>query len=298
LPEATQTKPIITAAQIAPPLEAESYAEILDDLGAFALRQPGVRDRDRFLREIASLGAEDTVALGGGAFLVHLRSDAVEGVVSVLGLSPKPLRVPTEGGEETRGRVFVLVAASPEEPGPYLETVATLAALMRREGVVDAILAAGTPEEIAGLEAVRTAPRVQKLSVVDVMDPATHRIYPDTSLREAASIVMRGKHSGLPVVNQNDEIVGMISEKDLIRAFLPGYLRVFAEDEAPREEARVRSARDVMSKTVLCLPIEASISEAGSIIVNKNVDPLPVTREGKWVGLISRRSLIRKLLQF
>ena len=53
-----------------------------------------------------------------------------------------------------------------------------------------------------------------------------------------------------------------------------------------------------MSKAVLCLPVEASINEAASIIVNKNVDPLPLTREGKWVGLISRRSLIRKLLQF
>ena len=59
-----------------------------------------------------------------------------------------------------------------------------------------------------------------------------------------------------------------------------------------------KAVRDVMTKTVLCLPIEASISEAASIIVNKNVDPLPLTREGKWVGLISRRSLIRKLLQF
>jgi CBS domain-containing protein len=56
--------------------------------------------------------------------------------------------------------------------------------------------------------------------------------------------------------------------------------------------------RDVMSKAVLCLPVEASINEAASIIVTKNVDPLPLTREGKWVGLISRRSLIRKLLQF
>jgi CBS domain-containing protein len=291
-------RPILTAEQIAPPLQADSYAEILDELGAFAVRQPAVIDRDRFLREISSLGAEDTVALGGGAFLVHLRTDAVKGVVTALGVTPRPLRVPTETGEETRGRVFALVAASPDEAGPYLETVATLAALMRREGVVDQILEAGTPERIVSLETIRTAPRVQKLSVVDVMDPATHRIYPDMSLREAARIVVRGRHAGLPVVNQNDEIVGIISEKDLIRAFLPGYLRVFSEDEAPREQKRGRTVRDVMSKTVLCLPIEASISEAGSIIVNKNVDTLPVTREGKWVGLVNRRSLIRKLLQF
>jgi CBS domain-containing protein len=298
LPETTATRPILIASQISPPLHADSYADVLDEMGAFAVRQPGVADRDRFLRDVSSLGAEDTVALGGGAFLIHLRTEAVEGVVTTLGVTPAPLRVPTEGGEETRGRVFALVAASSDAAGPYLESVATLAALMRREGVVDEILAAGAPDRVSAIEAVRTAPRVQKLSVVDVMDTATHRIYPDVSLREAARIVMRGRHSGLPVVNRNDEIVGMISEKDLIRAFLPGYLRVFADEEAPREEARERAVKDVMTKTVLCLPIEATIQEAASIIVNKNVDPLPVTREGKWVGLISRRSLIRKLLQF
>jgi len=286
------------ASQVAPALEADSFAEVLDDMGAFAVRQPGVVDRDRLLRDISSLGAEDTVALGGGAFLIHLRTDAVTGVVAVLGTTQAPLRVPTEGGEETRGRVFVLVAGSPDAPGQYLEAVASLAALMRSGGVVDEILEAGDPEKVAELESVRTAPRIQKLSVVDVMDTATHRIYPDMSLREAARIVMRGRHSGLPVVNRNDEIVGIISEKDLIRAFLPGYLRVYADEETPREEARDKTVRDVMTKTVLCLPIEASISEAASIIVNKNVDPLPVTKEGKWVGLISRRSLIRKLLQF
>ncbi len=90
----------------------------------------------------------------------------------------------------------------------------------------------------------------------------------------------------------------MISEKDLIRAFLPGYLRAFEGGEDVDRAAEGKLVKDVMSKAVMCLPTDASISEAASIIVNKNVDPLPLTRDGRWVGLISRRSLIRKLLQF
>src|SRR5688500_9755254 len=132
------------------------------------------------------------------------------------------------------------------------------------------------------------------------MDPAAQRVYPDMALADAARVLIRGRHSALPVVNKRDEIVGMVSEKDLIKAFLPGYLRISGgtDDGGEREPAGRTLVRDVMSKAVLCLPVEASINEAASIIVNKNVDPLPLTREGKWVGLISRRSLIRKLLQF
>ncbi|HUP00687.1 MAG TPA: CBS domain-containing protein [Gemmatimonadota bacterium] len=294
--EATTTQPVLTAAQVAPPLEATSYAETLDELAAFAVRQPGVGDGERFLRQISALGAEDTIAVGGGAFLPHLRSDAIDRVVVALGITARPLRVPTETGEEARGRLFVLIAAPPGASGEYLEAVATLAALLRREGVIDEILAAEDGKAVAALEPIREAPRVQKLSVVDVMEPAAHRVYPDMSLDEAARLMVRGRHRGLPVVNRNDEIVGMISEKDLIRDFLPAYLRLF--DSATSREGGDRLVKDVMSKAVLCLPTEASISEAASIIVNKNVDPLPLTREGRWVGLISRRSLIRKLLQF
>lgn len=292
-------QPVLVADQISVSLAAASFAELLDDLAAFAVSQSGVADRDRFLREVAALGAEDTIAVGGGAFLLHLRSDAIDETVTVLGVTDRPLRVPTEAREDTRGRIFALVAAPTEAHGPYLENVATLAALLRQAGVTDAIVAADDPAEVAGLEAVERAQRIKRLSVVDVMEPASQRVYPDMMLAEAARLMVRGQNSALPVVNKNDEILGMISEKDLIDAFLPDYLKVFeGSGEGASREGYGRTVRDVMSKTVLCLPIEASISEAASIIVNKDVDPLPLTREGKWVGLISRRSLIQKLLRF
>lgn len=305
--ERARKRPLLEASQIAPPLEATSYAEVLDELAAFAARQPGVADGERFLRQVSSLGADDTIAIGGGAFMPHLKSDAIERVVVVMGATRKALRVPVESGEETRGRLFVLTAAPPNEHTAYLENVASIAAALRGEGVVDAILEAETPERVASVPTIREATRVQRLSVVDVMDPAAQRVYPDMALAEAARVLIRGRHPALPVVNKRDEIVGMVSEKDLIKAFLPGYLRisggVAGENGGGRESADRQSTdrtlvRDVMSKAVLCLPVEATINEAASIIVNKNVDPLPLTRDGKWVGLISRRSLIRKLLQF
>jgi CBS domain-containing protein len=302
LAERVEQRPLVLETQISPPLQATSYAEVLDELAAFAARQPGVVDGERLLSQVSSLGADDTIAVGGGAFLPHLKSDAIDRVVVVMGATRKPLRVPVESGEETRGRLFVLAAAPPDEHAGYLETVSSIAAVLRGERTVDAILEAGTPERIASLPAIRNAPRIQRLSVVDVMDPAAQRVYPDMALPEASRVLIRGRHPALPVVNKRDEIVGMISEKDLIKAFLPGYLRISGgpggEDSGERKSADKTLVRDVMSKAVLCLPIEASINEAASIIVNKNVDPLPLTREGKWVGLISRRSLIRKLLQF
>lgn len=295
---AEAVRPAISAEQVIAPMAATSFGEVLDELGEFAAGRAGAADPERVAREISNLGAEDVVPLGGGAFLLHHRSDAVDGTIVALGVSEKPLRVPVETAEDSRGRIFALVVASPEAGSAYLEEVATLAHLLRAEGVAEAILAAGDPGGIASLPAVREAPRVQKLSVVDIMDPAAQRVYPDMDVIEAARVMARSRYSGLPVVNKRDEIVGMISEKDLIRVFLPGYMRVFEGGEEGERATAGRTVKEVMSKAVLCLPTEASISEAASIIVNKNVDPLPLTRDGKWVGMLSRRSLIRKLLQF
>lgn len=297
--EGSPTRTIFASAEIASRLKAKSYAELLDELGAFASNHPGVADVERFAREVSSLGAEDTIPLGGGAFIPHLRSSAVTEVVMVLGVAGESLRVPAETGEETRGRVFALVAAPPDLTGQYLETVATAAHALRTEGVIEAIHEAPDADAIASLGPFRRAKRVQMLSVVDIMDPAGQRVYPDMDLRQAARLVMRSRHPGLPVVNQRDEVVGMLSETSLVKAFLPGHLRILGSEEGdPDRESSERTVKDVMSRNVLCLPTGASVSEAASIIVNKDVDPLPLTREGKWVGLISRRSLIRKLLQF
>ena len=167
----TTAEPLLVESRIAPPLQATSYSEVLDELAAFAARQPAVKDGERFLRQVSSLGADDTIAVGGGAFLPHLRSDAVDRVVVALGMTDRPLRVPNETGEESRGRLFALVAAPPDAVAAYLETVASLTALFRQEGVVDTILEARDPGAVARLPEVREAPRVQNLSVIDVMEP-------------------------------------------------------------------------------------------------------------------------------
>ena len=119
--------------------------EALDELAAFAARQPGVKDGERFLRQVSSLGAEDTIAVGGGAFLPHLRSDAVDRVVVVLGMTERPLRVPNETGEDSRGRIFALVAAPPEAVGASVSAGPVVAILRTAKPLTVALSRSSEP---------------------------------------------------------------------------------------------------------------------------------------------------------
>ena len=59
-----------------------------------------------------------------------------------------------------------------------------------------------------------------------------------------------------------------------------------------------RAVRDVMTRQVLCVSPEQPLAEVASIMTNKDVDGVPVVREGRVVGFLTRGDIIRKLIGF
>ena len=57
-----------------------------------------------------------------------------------------------------------------------------------------------------------------------------------------------------------------------------------------------RSVRDVMSRQVMCVAPEQPIAEVASLMSNKDVDRVPVVREGQLVGFLTRGDIVRKLI--
>ena len=105
-------------------------------------------------------------------------------------------------------------------------------------------------------------------------DPLT--LSPETSVHEAAQILSEHRISGAPVVNNEGSIMGIVSEYDLI--------------------ARVGTAvREVMTRDVVSVPVEATIDRVRAILVTQRLKRVPVTAEAKLVGLISRADLVREL---
>jgi CBS domain-containing protein len=89
----------------------------------------------------------------------------------------------------------------------------------------------------------------------------------------------------------------MVSEREVIRYLLS--TRVFSGVDvrgaiAPGTSAR--SVRDVMSRQVMCVAPEQPIAEVASLMSNKDVDRVPVVREGRLVGFLTRGDIVRKLI--
>lgn len=133
--------------------------------------------------------------------------------------------------------------------------------------------------------------------VKDVMITDVRTARKEDSVRTIAAVICTNKISGLPVVEDGDILVGVVSEKDILNALLPSYSDFLHDPIRGRDfEGMEASYRDVLSKTVeeLMTPRVFSVSpddpimKAGSQMAIQKFRRIPVVTEGnKLVGIVS-----------
>lgn len=236
----------------------------------------------------------DVVEVGDSAVLPHFRTDAVDDVVLALGVAPAPLAPPRP--DATGPRIVVLLLAPIGAATLYLRTIATVARLLRQESVVAQLLAARSPDDVlqvAQLHDLRIQPR---LTVRDLMAHHVDSVTPDAPVRDVVDLMVRRRVRAVPVVGEKGEVLGMITERDVMRALMPQIPRA-GEDSTHSEgvEPLPQRARDIMTRSVLCVSEDLGLDEIANTMINKDVDQLPVVSEGKLAGVVSRSDMIRKL---
>jgi len=128
-------------------------------------------------------------------------------------------------------------------------------------------------------------------------------IGPDASVKEAAQLMMERRVSGLPVVERNGRLVGMVSEGDLIRRTEIGtgvrrasWLRRLIHSDA-RDYLKTRGAkvRDVMSKPVISVRSSTPLHEVAELLDKHRIKRLPVLDRKGLAGIVSRADLVRQI---
>jgi CBS domain-containing protein len=133
-----------------------------------------------------------------------------------------------------------------------------------------------------------------RLLVEDALVPIRYRVYPDTPLGEVVDLMVRRGLHAIPVVGERYEVLGILTSGDALGHLLRTTGR--GEDDAKeRARAEERTARDFMTRSVLCVSEDQALTEAANMMVNRDVEQLPVVREGELVGFVTRDSILRAL---
>ena len=114
-------------------------------------------------------------------------------------------------------------------------------------------------------------------------------------MRDVVGIMIDQRVKALPVVGEKGEVLGIITERDVMWALLPQIPRGGEEADVPTRIPLDLTARDIMTRSVLCIAQDMALDEAANLMFNKEVDQFPVVGEGKLVGFLSRGEIIRRL---
>ena len=128
------------------------------------------------------------------------------------------------------------------------------------------------------------------LRVDDALEPVIYRVRPETTLGEILNTMVGNRVGAVPVVGERSEVLGIITSGDV----LDQLLRDSPTDDGPPAVDRL-TARDIMTRTVLCVAEGQALKDAARMMVNKGIEQLPVVREGELVGIVTRSKVLRAL---
>jgi CBS-domain-containing membrane protein len=141
------------------------------------------------------------------------------------------------------------------------------------------------------------------MKVKDIMTTDVIAVRPDAAVQEAARLMVDHGVSGLPVVDDEGRVVGIISDGDLVvrqkpRERVPWWRLFFADAERlARDYQKAAGTRvaEVMTRAVISVSPELPIESAALILDQHRFRRLPVVADGELVGIVSRGDLIKAL---
>jgi CBS domain-containing protein len=134
------------------------------------------------------------------------------------------------------------------------------------------------------------------MQVKEIMSRSVRTVTPDTKVLEVASIMCLYRFAGLPVVEGEDRLVGLIAEKDVLHSLFPKLESLMEEGIAnvdlDREMARYKDVlalhvSELMTRNPITVPPDMHILRAATVMVRHRFRRIPVAENGRLVGMLS-----------
>lgn len=144
------------------------------------------------------------------------------------------------------------------------------------------------------------------LRVKDVMATRTIRIQRDANMYRAAEVAALSRVSDLMVVGEDDKFIGVLSEADILRAALPDMDEITSEGRSMdsvfsiflkkgKELSKLPILPFVITEPIVLDP-QDHVAKAATVMIDRNIRLLPVIKDGKLVGTISRADVCQAVV--
>ncbi|HCJ66112.1 MAG TPA: hypothetical protein DHV62_01985 [Elusimicrobia bacterium] len=136
----------------------------------------------------------------------------------------------------------------------------------------------------------------------DIMTKNVITVKEDTPVREVIRMLLEKNISGVPVVDKENNLVGIISEADLIykeKSLLPivTYHENHKQFMNAYRKGLAKTAGEIMTKDVITVSEDTAVEEIATLMLEKWIKRVPVVKDKKVIGIISRPDIMRTIYE-
>ncbi|MDX1579924.1 MAG: CBS domain-containing protein [Gemmatimonadota bacterium] len=135
------------------------------------------------------------------------------------------------------------------------------------------------------------------MHVRDIMTRDVVSVGPSMALADVADILVERRLRAVPVIDEEGHVLGLLTDRQVMGHFLPALEKSGAGDTPSGPLIGQGEVRDVMERTVMCVNEDEPLADTVRLMLDKEIERLPVVREGQLVGFLTRGDIIRRLLR-
>ncbi|MGL5723252.1 CBS domain-containing protein [Cetobacterium sp.] len=294
---------------IIPNIKGDNINELVEDMLNQLVENNKVLKLEKEIMKKAVLKREEEAStyLGYGVAIPHARLEHYDDILVAIGFPEKPIKVKTLDNKEEDLKIVILVIADVLKSKKILKIMSGISKLaIKNREILDKI--------IAGKDAVITMKTLQaanieidhNITAEDLMTNTPGPASVTNTLEDIAKRIVMEKVSGIPVVDTNNKFLGEITERELIAFGMPKYTTIlndlnFMTVGEPFENYLINEKTTTIAELyrqdgVVTVDKEASLMEVSYLFMNRGVTRIYVIENGRYLGIILRSDIIRKIL--
>ncbi|MCQ9627963.1 PTS sugar transporter subunit IIA [Cetobacterium somerae] len=294
---------------IIPNIKGNNINELIENLLDQLVENNKSLKNEKAIMKKAVLKREEEAStyLGHGVAIPHARLEHYDDILVAIGFPEKPVMVKTIDNKEEELKIVILVIADVLKGKKILKIMSGISKLaMKNKVILDRIIEEKNPVEIIKILEAANIEVDHNITAEDLMTNVPKPVKETNTLEDIAKIIIMEKVSGIPVVDKNNNFLGEITERELIAFGMPKYTTIlndlnFMTVGEPFENYLINEKTTTIEELyrregVVTVDREASLMEVSYLFMNRGVTRIYVVESGKYLGIILRSDIIRKIL--
>ncbi|TFH58115.1 MAG: CBS domain-containing protein, partial [Candidatus Zixiibacteriota bacterium] len=272
-------------------------------LGVIGRRFP-LLDMETITAAIDERERVENTSYGHGYAFPHARTDAVERMYIAFGVSKRGLYDKTP--DDVTLRVVCLMLTPSNISQLYLQTLSAFARFAREPQNLKRLLDARSVAAVIDVVHQSGVTVDRELLVRDIMVEKVISVTTGQPLKEVANLFYKHRIGEMPVVDDQDRVVGQISNRDLIKAALSDFRSLLGKPAASADlsmfddllKTQEKMTVDkIMLKDITTTTEDTPVVQLATAMLDNNLRIVPVVRDDKLVGVVVMSDIVSKIIR-